>query len=334
MVEWGTTHSVETEQHMTRTFEDCWFLTGPTASGKTSIAIELAAKIDAEIVSMDSMAVYCGMDIGTAKPTAEQQRQIPHHLIDILEPREEFSLANYLDRAEVCVGKIREAGHNVLFVGGTPLYLKSMLRGIFDGPAADWDFRNEVKNEVEQVGVQALHNRLAQVDPLSASRLPATDVRRIVRALEVYKITGKPISHMQMQFDEGRTADECRVFVLDWPRPILHQRIECRVQDMFARGLVEEVHGLQLRFGKLGRTAAQAVGYREVLEFLDSIADNTLEPTLSSPIPAELIERVTVRTRRFAKRQGTWFRALSECRVIQRQRDDDALEIAERIASS
>jgi tRNA dimethylallyltransferase len=182
---------------------------------------------------------------------------------------------------------------------------------------------------VEQVGVQALHDRLAQVDPLSASRLPPTDIRRIVRALEVYKITGKPISHLQMQFDEGKSANQCRVFVLDWPRPILHQRIELRVCDMFARGLIDEVQQLQSKYGSLGRTAAQAVGYREVIEHLASCAASQQDVSATP----QLIERVTVRTRRFAKRQGTWFRALSECRVIARQREDDVSEIAERIAA-
>ncbi len=300
--------------------QDCWFLTGPTASGKTRIALQLACQLDAEIISLDSMSVYRAMDIGTAKPTVEDRRQVPHHLIDIVEPNEEFSLASYLDAAHEAVHEIRNRGKQVLFVGGTPLYLKSLLRGLFEGPPADWAFRREVREEVERVGVAALHERLNQVDPLSASKLPPGDVRRIIRALEVYKLTGKPISHMQLHFDEGLPAEQCKVFVLNWPKETLHQRIAARVDAMFQAGLVDEVQQLLDRYEVLSRTATQAVGYREVQDLLAErcTAD-------------EAVERVNIRTRRFAKRQGTWFRGLSECRMIDRQDQDDDRQVAELI---
>lgn len=278
---------------------------------------------------MDSMAVYRGMDIGTAKPSPEQQRQVPHHLIDVLNPDEDFSLASYLDLAEASAAQIRAAGRIPLFVGGTPLYLKAMLRGIFEGPPADWEFRRQVQQEVAAVGVKALHDRLTLVDPLTASRLPPSDMRRIVRALEVYRLTGQPISHLQLQFDEGRPAAECRVFVLEWPRAALHQRIEQRVRTMFDRGLVDEVRALRALYGTLGRTAAQAVGYREVLRYLEQNPEAMPEPGHALP---EVVERVVVRTRRFAKRQCTWFRSLSECRIVPRSVDDDPDQIVERIA--
>ncbi len=325
-------HQEAMADSMTSRFEDCWFLTGPTASGKTGVGVELACRLQAEIISMDSMAVYRGMDIGTAKPSLDQQRQVPHHLIDVLAPHEDFSLANYLELAEECVTKIRARGRIPLFVGGTPLYLKAMLRGVFDGPPADWEFRQQVKQEVAIVGVQALHDRLALIDPLSASRLPPSDIRRIVRALEVYRLTGEPISHLQMQFDEGRSAEQCRVFVLEWPRATLHQRIEERVQTMFARGLVQEVRDLVAQYGTLGRTAAQAVGYREVLSYLAQNPEREVADSPARASYAETIERVVVRTRRFAKRQCTWFRSLSECRVVPRFQENDVAEIVDQIA--
>ena len=197
---------------------DCWYLTGPTAAGKTSVGLELAQLLHAEIISLDSMAVYRGMDIGTAKPAAEQQRAVPHHLIDILDPNQEFSVSNYVEAAHQKIAEIRRAGREVLFVGGTPMYLKAMLRGMYQGPPADWQFRREVEEEARRVGMEALHERLALVDPLSAAKLHKHDVRRIIRAIEVYKMTGAPISHQQLQFDEGVPGERCRVFVLGWPR--------------------------------------------------------------------------------------------------------------------
>ena len=305
---------------MDNPFLNCWFLTGPTASSKTAVGLELAEAINAEIISLDSMAVYRGMDIGTAKPTLEEQARIPHRLIDIIDPDKDFSLASYVDMAKQVVEEIEGAGKVALFVGGTPLYLKALLRGIFDGPPADWEFRRQIEDEIRQVGTQALHDRLRQVDPLSANKLPPGDVRRIIRALEVYKSTGKPISHWQMQFDEGRTADECHVYVLSWPRETLHQRISDRVDAMFQRGLVDEVQQLLDRYQQLGRTAAQAVGYREIIEHLAGAG--TLDET---------IERVKTRTRRFAKRQRTWFRGLSECQTVDMVDSETSLDVAQRI---
>jgi len=300
-----------------------WYLTGPTASGKTRVGIELARRLGAEIVSLDSMAIYRGLDIGTAKPTAEQRQAVPHHLIDIVQPTEDFSLSQYVERAHATIDEIRGRGKEVLFVGGTPLYLKSLLRGIFAGPPADWEFRRQVEEEAARVGAEKLHARLRQVDPLSAARLQATDIRRIVRALEVYKLTGQPISHLQDQFEVGHPADQCRVFVLQWPRPVLHQRIELRVEQMFAAGLIDEVQSLLARYGQLGRTASQAVGYREVMEHL---AGSTAREVT--------IERVIARTRQFAKRQLTWFRSLRECREVPLDDGFDAVAVAERIVSS
>ncbi|MEM1303522.1 MAG: tRNA (adenosine(37)-N6)-dimethylallyltransferase MiaA, partial [Planctomycetota bacterium] len=242
--------------------DQCWYLSGATAIGKTAVALPLAERLGAEVLSVDSMAVYRGMDIGTAKPTTDQRARVPHHLIDLVDPSEEFSVAQYRQLAIDRVRDVQSRGKTPLFVGGTPLYLKCLLRGLFDGPPADWDLRVEIEAELERVGADALHDRLTQVDPVAASQIHANDTRRIVRALEVYRATGQPISHQQMEFEDGRPAEECRVFVLTRPRDERAQRIEQRVDAMMDAGLVDEVRALTSGGRRLGRTASQAVGYR------------------------------------------------------------------------
>lgn len=301
---------------------DFWILTGPTASGKTEVGLALADLLGAEILSMDSMAVYRGMDIGTAKPTPEQRQRFRHHLIDLVEPYEEFSLAQYLTAAHQATADIWARGRTPLFVGGTPLYLKALLRGIFHGPPADPDFRRRMYEEAQRFGHEHLHQRLAQVDPSSARRLHPHDLRRVIRALEVYEKTGVPISTWQQQFDRGRQATECRVFVLHWPTEQLAERINRRVEAMFAAGFVEEVRRLRADPRGLGKTARQAVGYLEVLEYLDGVRD--LRSTIA------LVQQ---RTRQFAKRQRTWFRSLSECRFTPMQEPVNPVAVARRIAA-
>lgn len=302
---------------------DCWFITGATASGKTAVGLALAEKLDAEILSLDSMAVYRGMNIGTAKPTATDQARVPHHLINLRDPHEEFSVADYLTTAEEVVGRLLAAGKTPIFVGGTPMYLKCLLRGLFEGPAANWDLRRELEAELENVGVAALHDRLALVDPVAASNIHPNDARRVVRAMEVFRTTGQPISHQQMEFDDATPANDCRVFVLRREREDQHARIETRVEAMMTEGLVEEVRVLTANGTELGRSAAQAVGYREVLEHLTEEYD----------LP-RTIERIQARTRRFAKRQATWFRSLCECRFLDVDVDATAESIADEIAKA
>lgn len=305
------------------TFRNNWFLTGATAVGKTGVGIALARRLGAEIISLDSMAIYRGMDIGTAKPTAEQRARVPHHLLDIVDPADEYSVAQYVAAASDAVREIRSRDREVLFVGGTPLYLKCLLRGLFDGPPANWELREQIEDDLEQVGQAALHERLTQVDPVAASAIHPHDTRRMIRALEVFRATGEPISHQQMTFDEGRQADECRVFVLRRERAEQHQRIERRVEAMIDEGLVDEVRALTADGRRLGRTARQAVGYREALALLAGECNR-----------AEMIERINVRTRRFAKRQGTWFRSLSECRFVDVAGSIDTAAVADAIAKA
>ena len=307
---------------MEASFDNCWFLSGATAVGKTGIGVALARRLGAEIVSLDSMAIYRGMDIGTAKPTLEERAAVPHHLVDIVAPDQEYSVAQYVDDARRVVGEIRTRGREVLFVGGTPLYLKSLLRGLFDGPPADWQLREQIESELEQVGREALHERLTQIDPVAAANIHPHDTRRLVRALEVFRATGEPISHQQMQFEDGRPADQLRVFVLRRRRGEQHRRIERRVEVMIDEGLVDEVRNLTAGGRALGRTARQAVGYREAFDYLAGACSHD-----------EMVARIQARTRRFAKRQGTWFRSLSECRFVDVEGDVEANALAERIAA-
>lgn len=308
---------------MSEPFDDCWFLTGATATGKTGVALALATRLDAEIVSLDSMTIYRGMDIGTAKPAPAERAVVPHHLLDIVDPAEEYNVAQYVEDAAATVAAIRTRGRDVLFVGGTPLYLKSLLRGLFDGPPANWELRHEIEAELEQVGQAALHERLMQVDPVAASAIHPHDTRRMIRALEVFRATGQPLSHQQMQFEDGRAAEECRVFVLRRERRELHRRIEGRVEAMIEVGLVDEVRGLTSNGKRLGRTASQAVGYREALSLLAGELD--IE---------QMRARIQARTRQFAKRQGTWFRSLSECRFVDIAGEVDEAAVAERIVAA
>lgn len=301
----------------------CWFLTGATASGKSELSLALAKKLDAEIISLDSMAIYREMDLGTAKPTLAARRAIPHHLIDILSPTETFSVSQYRDAAIATIEDLLRRNRNVLFVGGTALYLQALLKGIFDGPPADWAFRQAIEEEVQQVGLELLHERLRIVDPLSADKLHPNDAKRIIRALEVLHLTGKPISHQQREFDSSLKPTQCRVFWLHRPRPELHLRIEQRVDAMFRAGLIAEVADLLKRYGELSHTATQAVGYKEVIAHLNGEFSE-----------AETIEQVKIRTRRFARSQETWFRNMNESRQLDVAGDIDCDSLAEAIVAA
>jgi tRNA dimethylallyltransferase len=286
-------------------FRHALILTGPTGSGKSRLALTLAERLGAEIVSMDSMALYRHMDVGTAKPSAEDRARVPHHLIDVLGPWETASVAWWLERAAACCRDIESRGKRALIVGGTPLYLKALLHGLFDGPPADEALRRRLTEEAERDGKEALHDRLAAIDPASAARLHPNDVRRVVRALEVWELTGRPISAWQTQWAAPPDLPPDRCLCLDLPRPELYRRIDDRVEAMFAGGWIEEARALRALGRPLSREATQALGYREVFDHLDGRA--TLEET---------VRLVQARSRRFAKRQFTWFRHLPGCRFV------------------
>jgi tRNA dimethylallyltransferase len=290
-------------------FRNALVLTGATGSGKSALALELAERLGAEIVAMDSMTPYRGMDVGTAKPSREERARVPHHLIDELEPWESASVAWWLGRAADCCANIEARGRRALFVGGTPLYLKALLCGLFDGPPANLELRERLTREAEADAPSVLHHRLAQVDPESAGRLHPNDLRRVVRALEVFELTGRPISTWQGQWAGAESAlPPGRVLCLDLPRDELYARINRRVEAMVAGGLVEEVVRLRSLARPLSREAAQALGYKEVFAHLAGKA------TL-----AEAVRELQTRTRNFAKRQLTWFRHMPGLRMAGRE---------------
>jgi tRNA dimethylallyltransferase len=299
----------------------CWFLAGPTASGKSEAGVELARRINAEIVSLDSMSLYRGMDIGTAKPSSQLRQTVPHHLIDILEPHEEFSVAQYVDAAADVAREIIGRGRFPLFVGGTGLYLRSLLRGVFEGPPADPVLRSALEDEAARSTPEEMHERLQGVDPTAAGRLHPHDVRRIIRALEVHAGTGRPLSEFQRQPPLPPDQRPRNVFWLSPPRPWLYDRINRRVENMFDEGLLEEVRRLLAASWPLSRTARQALGYQEAIDHLQGRASL-----------AETVTNIQTRTRQFAKRQHTWFRNLEECRPIEIAGDETAAELADRLA--
>ncbi|MEZ6056038.1 MAG: tRNA (adenosine(37)-N6)-dimethylallyltransferase MiaA [Planctomycetaceae bacterium] len=285
--------------------KQCWFLAGPTACGKSAMALELAQRLNAEIVALDSMSLYRHLDIGTAKPTTAERAIVPHHLIDIIDPHEEYTVAEYVRAAEVACRSIVDRDRVPLFVGGTGLYLRSILRGVCESPAADWTFRSELAERAKGEPPDWLLQQLAKVDPVSASRLHAADTRRIIRALEVYRLTGQSASSQKQQSPLPEELRPPHVYWLHPPRDWLYERINRRVDQMFNEGLLEEVRGCMNRHPPLSRTAQQGLGYKEVISHLRG--DCSLQ---------QAIELTKTKTRQFAKRQHTWFRNLEECSEV------------------
>lgn len=298
--------------------QQCWFLAGPTAAGKTAAALALAERLDAEIISLDSMAIYRGMDIGTAKPTKAEQERVHHHLIDAIAPHEEYSLADYVAAAETAAKEIVSRGRRVLFAGGTGLYLRGVLRGVFEGPSADWEFRRGLEAAAASAGEGYLHERLKEVDPVAAVKLHPRDHRRIIRAIEVFHQTGEPLSAQQEHGPLPESERPKNVYWLYPPRDWLHERINRRVDQMLDEGLVEEVRNLLSAPMPLSRTARQALGYKEVIDHLEGRID-----------AGEMADLIKRRTRQFAKRQHTWFRNLEECQAV----DIVGIETADEIAA-
>jgi tRNA dimethylallyltransferase len=300
-------------------FRRAIYLTGATASGKTAVGVALARRLGAEVVALDSMTLYRGIDVGTAKPTEEERGGLPHHLIDVLDPWESASVADYRDRAAAVLADLDSRGVPALFVGGTPLYLKALLRGLFEGPAADPALRASLEEEAARAGDAALHARLAAIDPAAAARLHPNDRRRVVRALEVAALTGRPLSIQQREHD--RPAEGVAVFALERLRAELCDRIDRRVVAMFDAGLVDEVRRLLDDPRGIHDVPAQGVGYRETIALLRGEAD----------LPTT-IARIQARTRQFAKRQATWFRGLAEVRPFPVPADELPEATAERLA--
>ena len=275
----------------------CWVLAGPTASGKTTYSLRLARAYDCEIVCMDSMQIYRGMDIGTAKPTSEEQAAVPHHMVDVADPTEAYSVARYQEAAEGCIQDILARGHRPLLVGGTGLYLRALRHPMAMGDATgDPDFRREMEVlAAQEGGKEALHTRLREVDPISAERIHMNNARRVIRALEVHHLTGVPFSR-QPQLD-AEPPFRYRVACLTMDRETLYRRIEQRVDQMIGGGLADEVRGLLDRGIPASAQAMLGIGYKEMIPYVRG--ECALE---------EAANAIKLGTRHYAKRQLTWMR--------------------------
>lgn len=279
---------------------------GPTAGGKTAVAVELALLLrargtPAEIVTADAFQVYTGLDIGTAKPTIEERRGFPHHLIDLVEPTESFTVNDWLTRAEATIADLQARGITPIVVGGTHFYIKALMEGLFEGPAAD----PALRAQLTALDPAERRAELQRIDPEAAARIHANDTRRTVRALEVFRLTGKPISVHQQQWDAGAPRLDALLVTLNWPTDALNRRINARVKQMMDVGLLDEVRAL-LQRDALGPQACEALGYKQLIPL--AIADRWPPP----PGPLEAaVERIKIDTRRFGKNQRTWLKRLS-----------------------
>lgn len=282
------------------------FLAGPTAVGKSALALLLAEKLGGEIISVDSMQVYRGLDIGTAKPTAEERQRVPHHLIDICDLSESFDAAQFIRLAQKTVSEIAARGKRAIFCGGTGLYFKAYLEGLGEAPPAD----ETLRAELEKLPFADLLGELRASDPEAYEKIDKQNPRRVVRAVEVIRLTGKKFSEQRAEWKTGKAESEKRkaetIFALTRTQTDLHARINVRVDEMFARGLVEETRALLQRGLAENKFAMQAIGYRQVVEHLNGERDL-----------AETIELVKIKTRQFAKRQLTWFRRHGNCQWLE-----------------
>ncbi len=294
------------------------FIVGPTAIGKTGLSFELARLVDCEIVSCDSMQVYKRMDIGTSKPAAMLLNALPHHLINVVEPSEDFSVAQYRELAVRAIEGIISRKKTPLVVGGSGLYVKVLIDGIFEAPVTDRRLRQALQEEAEEFGPEALYKRLAVVDPQAAAKIHRNDLRRIIRAIEVYEKAKEPISEMQKKTSGLGEGYDVRIFGLTMERAALYRKIDERVDLMFSGGLAGEAEALMS--GKLGLTASQALGYKEVFGYLAGEYD------------LEEAKRLVKRdTRHFAKRQLTWFRRDKRVEWIELAENFDTEEVARDI---
>ncbi len=271
---------------------------GVTGSGKGRLAFGLAKEIGAEIISVDSMKVYRRMDIGTAKPPRSARDQVKYHLIDVVEPSESFSVAAFLDSANAAVEKIKADNKPVIAVGGTSLYIKALLYGLFEGPGTDKNIRAKLQEQAKTDGLGSLHKRLEAIDSAAAQRIHPNDSKRIIRALEVFELTGKPISSFQQQFSAEPADSDWTVVGLRRDKTLESNRINQRVKKMIEAGLVDEVRALLAEPEPLSKQAFCAIGYAEMNEYLNG--KTTLE---------KAIENIKKNTRHLAKHQRTWFRS-------------------------
>ncbi len=288
-----------------------YFLLGPTASGKTAIALEVAPALNAEILSMDSMLVYQQMDLGTAKPNAQELAEVPHHLIDMVSPQEDFSVARWLQSAEQTENELNQRGKNALYVGGTNLYLKALTAGLLQVPDCEPEIRQQVRREWDaEGGAEALVRELQQVDPQLLQKVHPNDAQRLLRGIEVYRSTGRSLTDWQSQWHGQDQINEPAV-ALNWPREVLRERVAIRFEQMLQLGFLDEIQSIQAT-GGFGRTAAKALGYRQMLDHLNG--SSTLEAAQQSAITL---------TRTYIRRQMTWLRSFPDLQWVQMTNDEN-----------
>ncbi len=289
------------------------FLMGPTASGKTALSVQLAQALGGEIISVDSALVFKGMDIGTAKPTFEERADIPHHLIDILEPWQSYSTGQFRNQALALMADITQRGKIPILVGGTQLYFNALLNGLAVLPVANSDIRMKLENDLIQLGKEVLHQRLAEVDPLAAARIHPNDPQRVQRALEVYEISGKPLSSFfKDETDNKLPYQAIKIIIAPSDRKILHDIIAQRFRTMLTQGFIEEVQGLYQR-GDLTEqmSSMRAVGYRQAWAYLQGLDDFEA-----------MTEKAIIATRQLAKRQFTWLRRVTDASSFQTEQEN------------
>jgi tRNA dimethylallyltransferase len=297
------------------------YLVGPTCVGKTAVALELAKILPIEIIAADSMQVYQGVNIGTAKPTAEEQKKVKHHLIDAVKPSETFDVCQFVNLASSAIEKIQRLKKIPLIAGGTGFYIKALIDGLFEGPSKDESVRRRLEEEGKNAGWDVLYKRLQKVDAAAAAAIPSGNHRRVVRALEVYELTGRPISSFQSQWDNPR--QDVVILGLERDRTNLRERIGQRVDQMFDEGLVEEARQLLAQDIEKNATVMQAIGYKEIFSYL--------REEISLEAARGLIK---TNTRRFAKRQMTWFKKDKRIRWFLCEENEKASAIAKRLSVS
>jgi tRNA dimethylallyltransferase len=298
-------------------------LVGPTGSGKTALAVEVAKHLPIEVVSADSRQVYRRLDVGTAKPTRAERDAVRHHLVDVADPEETYTAARFGYEARSVAGAVRARDRLPALVGGSGLYLRAAEEGLFEGPAADATLRERLTDEAECAGDAALHARLAGVDPEAAARLHVADRVRVIRALEVWELTGKPLSEHHREHRERPPEFRLLRFGIEWPPEVLARRLEERVDAMLAAGWTEEVRDLLASGVEAEAPAMRALGYPEIYAQLAGEYDRT-----------EMRRRIVVATRQFAKRQRTWFRAVEGITWLRPTAGEGWSELSRRIADA
>ena len=289
---------------------------GPTASGKTALSIELAKKINGEIISCDSMQIYKYMDIGTAKPTLEEQKEVKHHLIDFVEPNQRYSVAEYKKDTEKSIEEILSKGKTPIIVGGTGLYVDSLIYGIeYPEIELDEEYRKQLEKEIEEKGLESLYNKAKEIDSKAMEKISPNDKKRIMRVVEIYKATGKTKTEQEIESRTHEVKYDYKVFAIKMDREKLYERINKRVDMMIEKGLIEEVQNILKKYDKFP-TAMQGLGYKEVVEYLDG--KTTKE---------EMIDKIKMQTRRYAKRQITWFKKNKQTVWIENNELSKILEV-------